>query len=120
MNQMGFSINVPLDTSQFRTSKVPSVQNFAKNNTENAELASKMLQTAAFSVSTAKTCTQEPSRSSSGENVPEKHLRKFCLVFILSLLSPTLFWSSGCMPLAPVTRYQRGARARWGTHGNIK
>ena len=50
MNQMGFSINVPLDTSQFRTSKVPSVQNFAKNNTENAELASKMLKQQHFCI----------------------------------------------------------------------
>ena len=64
------------------------VQNFAKNNTENAELASKMLKQQHFLYQRKNLYNQEPSRSSSGENVPEKHLRKFCLVFILSLLSP--------------------------------
>ena len=45
------------------------VQNFAKNDTENAELA--VAQTAAFSASTQKPVHQESLRSFSGETEPE-------------------------------------------------
>ena len=48
------------------------VQNFAKNNTENAELASKMLKQQHFLYQRKNLYNQEPSRSSSGETVPEQ------------------------------------------------
>ena len=51
--------------SQFKTSVILCIQNFAKNDTENAELAD--AQTAAFSVSTQKPVHQESLRSFSGE-----------------------------------------------------
>ena len=50
------------------------VQNFAKNDTENAELAD--AQTAAFSVSTQKPVHQESLRSFSGETAAENFYEK--------------------------------------------
>ena len=47
------------------------VQNFAKNNTENAELASKMLKQQHFLYQRKNLYNQEPLRSSSGETAPE-------------------------------------------------
>ena len=82
------------------------VQNFAKNNTENAELASKMLKQQHFLYQRKNLYNQEPSRSSSGENVPEKHLRKFCrgmrlleqadvIIYAGSLVNPELLSYAG-------------------------
>ena len=47
------------------------VQNFASSDTENAELASKMLKQQHFLYQRKNLYNQEPSRSSSGETVPE-------------------------------------------------
>ena len=53
------------------------VQNFAKNNTENAELASKMLKQQHFLYQLKNLYSQEPSRSSSGETDTEDNHRQF-------------------------------------------
>ena len=64
------------------------VQNFAKNNTENAELASKMLKQQHFLYQRKNLYNQEPSRSSSGETVPENDYKISWLEFLHSLPSP--------------------------------
>ena len=71
------------------------VQNFAKNNTENAELASKMLKQQHFLYQRKNLYNQEPSRSSSGEIVPENLHENLQPEFFISALYRTLFWSSG-------------------------
>ena len=57
------------------------VQNFAKNDTENAELASKMLRQQHFLYQRKNLYNQEPSRSSSGETVPEDDSKTSWLEF---------------------------------------
>ena len=64
-------MNHPLDLSQFKTSVILCIQNFAKNDTENAELASKMLRQQHFLYQRKNLYNQEPLRSSSGETAPE-------------------------------------------------
>ena len=95
------------------------VQNFAKNNTENAELASKMLKQQHFLYQRKNLYNQEPSRSSSGENVPEKHLRKLPGFYIILALTVLYF---GVVADATGASDQISARSAslWGTHGNIK
>ena len=62
--------------AQIGTSKdIMVVQNFAKSDTENAELAD--AQTAAFSASTQNLYNQIPSRSSSSEPIPDDTCREF-------------------------------------------
>ncbi len=69
------------------------VQNFANSDTENAELASKMLRQQHFLYQRKNLYNQEPSRSSSGETVPEEHLRKSSSGFyIIHTLTVLYFW----------------------------
>ena len=95
MNQMGgFSINV---SSGLRLNskllKYQGVQNFAKNNTENAELASKMLKQQHFLYQRKNLYNQEPcTKFSQARTVPEKHLRKFCSWLFISILALTVLY----------------------------
>ena len=96
------------------------VQNFAKNNTENAELASKDAQTAAFSVSTQKpvqpgTFTKFFRRERTRETFA-KILPGFYIILALTVLY------FGVVADATGASDQISARSAslWGTHGNIK
>ena len=63
------------------------VQNFAKNNTENAELASKMLKQQHFLYQRKNLYNQEPLRSSSGETAPEDDYKTSWLDFFILIPS---------------------------------
>ena len=84
-------MNYHLCMSQFKTSVILCIQNFAKNDTENAELASKMLRQQHFLYQRKNPYNQEPSRSSSGETDTEVNHENLCLAFFIFPPLPGLY-----------------------------
>ena len=96
------------------------VQNFAKNNTENAELASKMLKQQHFLYQRKNLYNQEPSRSSSARERTRETFAKILPGFYIILALTVLYF--GVVADATGASDQISARSAslWGTHGNLK
>ena len=86
-------MNYHLCMSQFKTSVILCIQNFAKNDTENAELASKMLRQQHFLHQRKNLYNQLSLRSSSSEPDPEdthRQLARWSLSFYPAISPRTL------------------------------
>ena len=119
MNQMGFSINVPLDTSQFRTSKVPRCTELAKNNTEMLNSYQRCSNSSIFCIN-AKTVQPGTFTKFFRRERTRETFAKILLGFYIILALTVLYF--GVVADATGAGDQISARSAslWGTHGNIK